>query len=49
MITTQVLFSGIICGVILFHTSVVAPLVFKELEAESIRALLRALFPLFLH
>ena len=47
MITTQVLFSGIICGVILFHTSVVAPLVFKELEAESIRALLRALFPLF--
>lgn len=47
MISTQVLFSGIICGVILFHTSTVAPLVFKKLEAESIRSLLRALFPKF--
>ena len=47
MISTQVLFSGIICGVIFFHTSIVAQLVFKKLGTESIRALLRALFPKF--
>ena len=47
MISIQVLFSGIICGVILFHTSIVAPLVFKKLETESIRSLLSIISKVF--
>ena len=47
MIYIQILFSGIIAGIIIFHTSVVAPLVFKKLEAPFISNLLRALFPKF--
>ena len=30
MINIQILLSGIIAGIIIFHTSVVAPLVFKS-------------------
>ena len=47
MINIQILFSGIIAGIIIFHTSVVAPLVFKKLEAPFISLFLRALFPKF--
>ena len=47
MINIQILFSGIIAGIIIFHTSVVAPLVFKKLEAPFISNLLRSLFPKF--
>ncbi len=43
----QFLISGIISGIIIFHTAVVAPLVFKKLEAPFISNLLRALFPKF--
>ena len=47
MINIQILLSVIIAGIIIFHTSVVAPLVFKKLEAPFISNLLRALFPKF--
>ena len=43
----QFLISGIISGIIIFHTAVVAPLVFKKLEAPFISIFLRALFPKF--
>ncbi len=39
--------SGIICGIILFQTSVIAPNVFKYLDQIQIRDLLRAIFPKF--
>lgn len=46
-INFQILLSAIIAGIIIFHTSVVAPLVFKKLEAPYISLFLRALFPKF--
>ena len=39
--------SGIICGIILFQTSVIAPSVFKYLDQNQMRDLLRAIFPKF--
>ena len=39
--------SGIICVIILFQTSVIAPNVFKYLDQIQIRDLLRAIFPNF--
>ena len=41
----SVLLSGIIIGVILFQTIVVAPTVFKSLGAELASPFLRAIFP----
>ena len=41
----SVLLPGIIVGVILFQTSVVAPTVFKSLGAELASPFLRAIFP----
>ncbi len=39
--------SGIICGIILLQTSVIAPSVFKYLDQNQTRNLLRAIFPKF--
>ena len=39
--------SGIICGIILLQTSVIAPSVFKYLDQNQMRDLLRAIFPKF--
>jgi len=39
--------SGIICGIILLQTSVIAPSVFKYLNQNQTRDLLRAIFPKF--
>ena len=39
--------SGIICGIILLQTSVIAPTLFKYLDQNQIRDLLRAIFPKF--
>ena len=39
--------SGLICGVILLQTSVVAPSVFKHLDQNQTRDLLRSIFPKF--
>ena len=43
----ELILSGIICGIILFQTSVIAPSVFKYLDQNQIRDLLRAIFPKF--
>ena len=43
----ELIMSGIICGIILFQTSVIAPNVFKYLDQIQIRDLLRAIFPKF--
>ena len=43
----ELIMSGIICGIILFQTSVIAPYVFKYLDQIQIRDLLRAIFPKF--
>ena len=39
--------SRIICGIILLQTSVIAPSVFKYLDQNQMRDLLRAIFPKF--
>ena len=39
--------SGIICGIILLQTSVIAPMIFKHLNQSQTRDLLRAIFPKF--
>ena len=46
-ISLELILSGIICGIILFQTSVIAPSVFKYLDQNQIRDLLRAIFPKF--
>ena len=43
----ELIISGIICGIILFQTSVIAPNVFKYLDQNQTRDLLRAIFPKF--
>lgn len=47
LINLEFIISGIICGVILLQTSVVAPSVFKYLSQNQTRDLLRAIFPKF--
>ena len=41
----NIICSGIISGMILFQTSIIAPTVFKTLELNQIRDLLRNIFP----
>ena len=43
----EVIISGAICGIILLQTSVIAPSVFKNLDQNQTRDLLRAIFPKF--
>ena len=43
----KLIISGIICGIILLQTSVIAPSVFKYLDQNQMRDLLRAIFPKF--
>ena len=45
LLLIQVLISGVICGLILFQSVFVAPVVFKELPEESRPIILRSLFP----
>ncbi len=47
LIYLQVIVSGAICGIILLQTSVIAPSVFKYLDQNQTRHLLRAIFPKF--
>ena len=47
LLSLELVLSGIICGIILFQTSVIAPSVFKYLGQNQIRDLLRAIFPKF--
>lgn len=41
------LLAGVVVGVVVFQTAILAPTVFKTLEAEPAGRLLRALFPRF--
>ena len=43
----ELIVSGVICGIILLQTSVVAPSIFKYLDQNQTRDLLRAIFPKF--
>ena len=43
----ELIMSGMICGIILLQTSIIAPSVFKYLDQEQTRDLLRAIFPKF--
>ena len=43
----KLILSGIICGIILLQTSVIAPSIFKYLDQNQMRDLLRAIFPKF--
>ena len=43
----KLILSGSICGIILLQTSVIAPSVFKYLDQNQTRDLLRAIFPKF--
>ena len=43
----ELVISGIICGIILLQTSVIAPSIFKYLDQNQTRDLLRAIFPKF--
>jgi len=43
----ELIISGIICGIILLQTSVIAPNVFRNLDQNQTRDLLRAVFPKF--
>ena len=43
----KLIVSGIICGIILLQTSVIAPIIFKYLDQNQTRDLLRAIFPKF--
>ena len=47
LINLEVIISGTICGIILLQTSVIAPSVFKYLDQNQTRDLLRAIFPKF--
>ena len=41
----QILLSGLICGVILFQTAVIAPSIFKVLSLDNAGPFLRLVFP----
>ena len=43
----ELIISGIICGIILLQISVIAPSIFKYLDQNQTRDLLRAIFPKF--
>ena len=47
IINLELIISGMICGIILLQTSVIAPSVFKYLDQNQTRDLLRAIFPKF--
>ena len=47
LLNLEVIISGAICGIILLQNSVIAPSVFKYLDQNQTRDLLRAIFPKF--
>lgn len=47
MISFQIFLSGLIVGVIIFHTSFSTPLLFKNLSSENLSKYLRSIFPRF--
>ena len=47
IVNLELFVSGIVCGIILLQTLVVAPSIFKYLDQSQTRDLLRAIFPKF--
>ena len=45
LISLQILLSGLICGVILFQTAIIAPSIFRVLSPENAGPFLRIIFP----
>ena len=45
LISLQILLSGLICGVILFQTAIIAPTIFKVLSPDNAGPFLRTIFP----
>ena len=45
LISLQILLSGLICGVILFQTAIIAPSIFRVLSPENAGPFLRTIFP----
>ena len=45
LISLQILMSGLICGVILFQTAIIAPSIFKVLSPDNAGPFLRTIFP----
>ncbi len=45
LINLQILLSGLICGVILFQTAIIAPSIFKVLSPDNAGPFLRTIFP----
>ena len=45
LINLQILISGLICGVILFQTAIIAPSIFKVLSPDNAGPFLRTIFP----
>ena len=45
MLFSQILISGLVCGLIIFQSAFVAPSVFRDLPEESRPVILRSLFP----
>ena len=45
LISLQILLSGLICGVILFQTAIIAPSIFKVLSPDNAGPFLRTIFP----
>ena len=45
LLNLQILISGLICGVILFQTAIIAPSIFKVLSPDNAAPFLRTIFP----
>ncbi len=45
LVNFQILISGLICGVILFQTAIIAPSIFKVLSPDNAGPFLRTIFP----
>ena len=45
LVNFQILISGLICGVILFQTSIIAPSILKVLSPDNAGPFLRTIFP----
>ena len=45
IINFQILLSGLICGVIIFQTAIIAPSIFKVLSLDNAGPFLRLIFP----
>ena len=45
LLNLQILISGLICGVILFQTAIIAPSIFKVLSSDNAGPFLRTIFP----